>query len=37
MTKFKTLKNFKRLNEIQKEAVLHDKGPLLVLAGCWYR
>ena len=33
MTNFKTLENFKRLNEVQKEAVLHDKGPLLVLAG----
>ena len=33
MTNFKTLDNFKRLNEVQKEAVLHDKGPLLVLAG----
>ena len=33
MTNFKTLENFKRLNDVQKEAVLHDDGPLLVLAG----
>ena len=33
MINFKKLENFKRLNEAQKEAVLHDNGPLLVLAG----
>ena len=33
MTNCKTLENFKRLNDVQKEAVLHDDGPLLVLAG----
>jgi len=33
MISFEKLENFKRLNEVQKEAVLHDNGPLLVLAG----
>jgi len=33
MINFRELENFKRLNEVQKEAVLHDNGPLLVLAG----
>ena len=33
MINFKKLENFKRLNEAQREAVLHDNGPLLVLAG----
>ena len=33
MINFKELENFKRLNEVQREAVLHDNGPLLVLAG----
>ena len=33
MINFQELENFKRLNEVQREAVLHDNGPLLVLAG----
>ena len=33
MINFEKLENFKRLNEVQKEAVLHNNGPLLVLAG----
>jgi DNA helicase-2/ATP-dependent DNA helicase PcrA len=33
MLKINELDAFKKLNEVQKEAVLHDDGPLLVLAG----
>ena len=33
MLKIDELDAFKKLNEVQKEAVLHDNGPLLVLAG----
>ena len=33
MLKINELDAFKKLNEVQKEAVLHDNGPLLVLAG----
>ena len=33
MLKINELDSFKKLNEVQKEAVLHDDGPLLVLAG----
>jgi len=33
MINFKELENFKRLNAVQREAVLHNNGPLLVLAG----
>ena len=33
MINFEKLENFKRLKEVQKEAVLHNNGPLLVLAG----
>ena len=33
MLKINQLDAFKKLNEVQKEAVLHDDGPLLVLAG----
>ena len=31
MINFQELENFKRLNGVQREAVLHDNGPLLVL------
>ena len=33
MLKINELDAFKKLNDVQKEAVLHDNGPLLVLAG----
>ena len=33
MLKINELDAFKKLNEVQKEAVLHNDGPLLVLAG----
>ena len=33
MLKIDELDAFKKLNEVQKEAVLHNNGPLLVLAG----
>ena len=33
MLKINELDAFKKLNDVQKEAVLHNNGPLLVLAG----
>ena len=33
MLKINELDAFNKLNDVQKEAVLHNEGPLLVLAG----